>query len=236
MEAFDEFKKAGFKFFESAPYEFPDPKGLIDANIVGLKTKESVYGPVYSKKVVKYALEFISEKTGERAAENVENLDQLAELLLSIASKYPTPYCAIVYADVRVEVELQGEVGAATRIGEMGYWRRTFTGDPMEKGVDVERILTDMRKVAVDLKLSPKDFGYKVNSDGTTDLLLPNCYYKDACRRAFSENILRRMDGRGQCPVVSSLCQYLKMASGYDWDYDLLEFDKPHCLSKIYML
>ncbi|MBS7248699.1 MAG: hypothetical protein KIH04_10530 [Candidatus Freyarchaeota archaeon] len=230
----ENFRMNGYKIL-NAPHGFPDTKNLIEANIVGVKSKASIYGPVYSKKVISYALNFISDKTGEGVSEKIETLEQLAEYLLSKTDKYPTSYCSIVYADIKTEVELQGEVGAATRIGEMGWWRG-FKGDPAERNVNVEKLLLDVYNASISLKLCPKEFGYKVNSDGTADLLLPSCYYKDACLRAFSENILRRVDGRMMCPVVSSLCQFFKFSSGYDWDYDLIEFNKPHCIAKAYML
>lgn len=230
----ENFRMEGYKIL-NAPYELPDAKGLIEANVIGVKSKESIYGPVYSKRVISYTLNFISDKTGEGASEKIETLEQLVEYLLSKTDRYPTPYCAIVYADIKTEVELQGEVGAATRIGEMGWWRK-FKGNPAERNLNVEKLVLDVYNASISLKLSPKEFGYRVNSDGTADFLIPSCYYKDACRRAFSENILRRVDGRMMCPIVSSLCQFFKFSSGYDWDYDLLEFDKPYCIVKTYML
>jgi hypothetical protein len=85
------------------------------------------------------------------------------------------------------------------------------------------------------MKLSPKEFGYKKNEDGSLDIILPNCYYKEVCQQAFKENLLKRLNGKMHCSIGSTMCQYLKMVTSYEWDYDCLEFDKPHCITRCYM-
>ncbi|MEX2705196.1 MAG: hypothetical protein Q6352_008045 [Candidatus Freyrarchaeum guaymaensis] len=59
--------------------------------MIGVKEQENLLGPVFSARVIEYALRFLSGKIGGDPPESVENLDQLAEYLVSIADRYPTP-------------------------------------------------------------------------------------------------------------------------------------------------
>ncbi|MEX2705197.1 MAG: hypothetical protein Q6352_008050 [Candidatus Freyrarchaeum guaymaensis] len=48
------------------------------------------------------------------------------------------------------------------------------------------------------------------------DFLIPECFHKDGCRLAFKEGLLSRPDGRMQCIIISFLCQYFKLFTGYE--------------------
>jgi len=227
---------SGFKMFK-APYEFPDSKSLIGAIMIGVKEQENVLGPVFSARVIEYALQFLSGKIGGAPPESIENLDQLAEYLVSIADRYPTPNSALIYAQAKAENDLQGRVGATSRFGEIGFRKRFVEESNVEKkNIDLEGVIVNLVQTAIDAKFSPKEFGYRVNENETVDFLIPECFHKDGCRLAFKEGLLSRPDGRMQCSIISFLCQYFKLFTGYEWDYDCLEFDKPHCKLGSYML
>nr|MDO8082940.1 hypothetical protein [Candidatus Freyarchaeota archaeon] len=229
-----ELKLSDFKMFK-APYELPDSRAVIGAQIVGIREQEKLFGTVYSFRLIKYALQFEARKIGEEPTEDIKTLDQLAEYLVSKSDKYPTPNCVLMCAQLKVENELQGRTGAATRVGEMGF-HRTFVKSQSgeERNVDLDDVISNLVQTAFTLKLGPKEFGYKKNEDGSLDLLFPTCYYKDGCRQALDDNLLNRPDGRMQCAVGSTLCQFLKLVTGYEWDYDCLEFDKPRCIARCY--
>lgn len=229
-----ELKISDFKIF-TAPYELPDPQAVIGAQIVGIKEQQKLFGTVYSFRLIKYALQFEAQKIGEEPPQDIRTLDQLAEYLVSKADKYPTPNCVLMCAQLKVENEFQGRTGAATRVGEMGFHRKfakSQSGE--EQNVDLDAIISNLVKTAIEMKLSPKEFGYKKNKDESLDLLFPNCYYKDGCRQAHDYNLLNRPDGRMQCAIGSTLCQFLKLVTGYEWDYESLEFDKPYCVARCY--
>nr|MDO8082941.1 hypothetical protein [Candidatus Freyarchaeota archaeon] len=227
----------GFKMLENAPYELPDPKAIIGAHIVGIREQEKIFGPVFSTRLIKHALKFVAQKIGEEPPQNIKTLDQLAEYLISKIDKYPTPYCAIMYAQYKTENFFQGQTGAAIRVAEMGFHRKfgkSQIGE--ERNVDLDDIMSKLRQTSIALKLSPKEFGYKTNEDESVDWILPNCYYRDGCQQAFDDGLLKRPDGRLHCNLGSSLCQYFKVVTGYEWDYDCLEFDKPQCIIRYYIV
>lgn len=232
-----EFKISDFKIFEKAPYEIPDPRRFIELALKGLREVEKTYGPIFTVRFIKYALWFIAQKIGENPTQDIKTLDQLAEYLISISDKYLTPYCACTYAQVRTEYELQGRAGAGTRIEVMDISRNVAkVQDSKVKDFDVDDALLKGRQIGVAMKIIPSEMGYKKNEDGSVDILLPKCPFMDGCKLTFEEGFLKRPDERVRCNVSEGLCQYFKIFSGYEWDYDLLEFDKPHCITRLFMI
>jgi hypothetical protein len=221
--------------FEKAPYTLPDAKALIQAQLDGIKAQEKVFGPVFTVRIIASTVEFMNHKTVDPPVEEVKTLDQMAKYLLSKVSVYPTPYCAVMYAQHKVESDLQGKSGAISRIGDMG-WQRNFAKSQDVKGktVDFDKIVPDLRKASVMMKLSPSEFGYRKNECGGVDFIIPECFYLDGCQQAFKEGLLSRPDGRTQCDLGSSLCQFFKMATSCEYDYDLMEAYKPRCMIRYY--
>ncbi|MFB0561208.1 MAG: hypothetical protein ACETWM_08330 [Candidatus Lokiarchaeia archaeon] len=59
-----DYKISDFKMFE-APYELPDSRGVIEAQIFAIKEQEKLlYGPAYTNRLIKYALQFESQRIG----------------------------------------------------------------------------------------------------------------------------------------------------------------------------
>ena len=225
-----------FKMFEDAPYELPEPKALIGVILGGLKEEEKIYGPVFTSRFIKYAQEFIAQKTGETPPEGISSLEQLAEYLESTTDKYAYPWCALIYAHVLSEVEFHGHTGAATKLLEIGASKVVAKKSFEQRGVDVDEIMVKLRETTLAGKVSPKKLGYKKNQDDSFDILWPECYYLDACRILNERGVLKRPDGRPRCGITAFVCQFFKMVTGYEWDYDSLEAHKPHCVTRCYMI
>ena len=109
-------KISDFKMFDRAPYEHIDANIFTKIIVHGIQEEASMYGPVFTTRMIKYTLQFMTQKLGEKPPEDIKTLDQLAEYTISKADKYPTPYCAISYGQIRTENELQGQTGAGTRL------------------------------------------------------------------------------------------------------------------------
>jgi len=229
-----EHENSSFKMFK-APYELPDARAVVGAQIVGIREQENLFGPAYTTRLIKYALQYEAKRIGEEPPEDIKTLDQLVEYLISKSDKYRTPNCVVMCAQLKAENDFQGQTGAATRVGEMGFHRGFVESRSGEEiNVDLDEVISNLVQTAFEMKLGPKEFGYKTNEDGSLDLFFPNCYYKDGCRQSLDDNLLNRPDGRMQCSIGSTMCQYLKLVTGHEWDYDCLEFDKPHCIARCY--
>ncbi|MEM2145098.1 MAG: hypothetical protein QW279_07040 [Candidatus Jordarchaeaceae archaeon] len=226
-----------FKMFGEDLRDLFDPKAFTELIMAGIKGEEKIYGPVFTTQIIKYALDFSAQKIEEKPPEDIKTLDQLKEYLFSKADKYP-PYLIVTYAQIKTENLFQGRTGAGTRIEMMNLSRNGLqkTGYKVVGNLDIDSILSRINQLSVQMKIVTCS-GYKKNEDGSLDILVPNCHILEACKLAASEGLLKRMDGRARCGVIGEfLGQSLKIATGNDWDYNVLEAHKPHCLVKVYMI
>lgn len=230
------YKLSDFKMLEKAPYELPDTKLLTDLVIEGYKSVEKTFGPVYTTNFIKHALRFVKRKVGEEPTQEIKTLDQLKEYLVSLADKYRFPYCAAVYAQFNVENFFEGRIGAASM--EVGH---TFTKD-VEKAdsiedlnIDIDGILEKYRKDTIQTMMAHHEMGYRKNGDGSIHIIYPTCYLKEACKLAYEEGLAKRRDGTIQCGIMQYNCQYLKLVTGYNWDFKLVEYFEPHCVAHCFM-
>jgi hypothetical protein len=86
------------------------------------------------------------------------------------------------------------------------------------------------------MKVSPKEWGYKINKDTSVELAFPKCPLGDGCRMAYDQNLLKRPDGGLRCGVTNFVCGYLGLSTAYIWDYRFLERSESHCIVKCFIL
>nr|MDO8080512.1 hypothetical protein [Candidatus Freyarchaeota archaeon] len=235
-----EYKITDFKMFEKAPYEKPDFKAVIELHMRGPKERERLYGPAFTAEFIKYTLQAVAKQTGEEPPEDIKTLDQLKEYLISKSEKLPTPpYYIIIWAQYVTDKKFEGSLAAGTRIMYKGLTQKIAesNGDTrLPKNVDIYQILFKLRQLAVDMKIAPIEFGYKDNGDGTIYVINGGCYFFEGCQMSLEHGLLKQSNGRISCGVVTIICQYLKMATNIEWDYDLLKFDKQNCIAKCFTL
>ncbi|MGQ9723518.1 MAG: hypothetical protein ACUVXA_19610 [Candidatus Jordarchaeum sp.] len=232
-----DFNISDFKMFEEAPCVQPDTRAITELVMNGVKAQENMYGPVFTAKVIDYALRLISSQIGEEKPD-IKTLDQLTEYLLSKEGKFP-PYWVVLWAQFKTEKKFEGHRGAGTRLMDRGISRRVMeSNDDLRSDlikIDVENVLSKLRRATIEMKVAPLQMGYKENEDGSIDVLFQDCYFLDACRLALNEGLLKRADGRMVCGVFALVCQYLKKATDREWDYTISIFDKPNCVARCFM-
>jgi hypothetical protein len=223
----------GFKMSEKAPYEVPPARPFTEFLIKGIKEVEKLYGSVFTIRFIKYALRFLAQKVGEEPPKNIETLEQLAEYAISKSEVYPTPYAMVTYAQAKTENEFQGYSGAGTTMEMVALSKDAAEGSNIkDKNVDMDDIIMKLSQFLTAVKYSPKEWGYRINVDGSVDIVVPKCYLMDGCRMAYNENLLKRRDGKMRCGIIHFVCGYFKLATGYVWDYDFLEYRESHCILK----
>ncbi len=220
---------------EAAPNLQPDMRAITQLITDGVKAQENVYGPVFTAKVIDYALRLVSKQIGEEKPEGITNLDQLAEYLLSKECKLP-PHWILLWAVFKTEKKFEGYQGAGMRLMDMGISRKVMESTIDLEGdlSDVGSVLSKLRRSTIEMKVAPLKMGYKENEDGSISVLHQDCYFLDACQLALNEGLLKRADGRMVCGVFSLVRQYLKRATGREWDYTISIFDKPNCVAKFF--
>ena len=231
-----ETKFSDFKMFEKAPYDIPDQKVHMNAQLISFREIEKLYGPVFATLLIKYALQFIAQRIGEKPPEDIKTLDQLVNYLLSKTDKYPLPINACCYAQLKAENELQGQTGTTQRVTTTDFQRKHGKSSISEEiNINLDDIMSKLYQLGIDMKLGPKELGYRTSGNEILDLLLPDCFHRDICRQALKENLVTRTNGTMYCILGVSMCQFFKMATSYEWDYELLEFDKPQCIIRYYI-
>jgi hypothetical protein len=237
VEKVTEIKLSEFKMCEPAPYEQPDPRTLIPLIIQTEKAVEKTYGPVFTIRFIKYTLQCVAQKTGNEPPYDIKTLDELGTYLITLSDKYPTCYSLMTYAGAKTENDLQGQVGAGTRFVMIDVSRNIAKGSNLtrERNVDLDDLVSKFRQAIVAPKLSPREMGYRKNEDGSVDILWPDCNFKEGCKLAFDAGLSKRPDGRQSCASGAFLIQFFKLATGYEWDYDVLESYKPYCIHRCYM-
>nr|MDO8082148.1 hypothetical protein [Candidatus Freyarchaeota archaeon] len=232
-----ELKISDFKMFEKIPTTEPELGSYTALAVQALGAEENIYGPVFTTRLIKHALRYIAQKFGEKTPEDIKTLSQLGEYLITLSEKHHTAYQTFLYAQFKTENEFQGQSGAAARIASVGFHKGTEKKPNVEeRKVDLDNLLSTYRQTMIAMKVATQELGYKKNRDGSVDVIWPTCYFLDLCQSIFEEGLSKRPDGRLQCCHSLAMTQFFKLATGYDWDYDLLETYKPHCIARAYMI
>lgn len=222
-----------YKMLDKAPYGNPDSRALTELIVRGIKAQEKIYGPVFSAKVIGYATRLIAKQKGEEPAQEIKDLDQLAEYLLSKLDKMP-PYWVVLWAQFVTEKKLEGARGVGSRVMDIAMFEKLM-GNVVRgaENVDIDGTLSDYRRIMLESKIAPRKMGYKKNYDGSLNILYQDCYFLDACNIALhDEDILKRRNGRMAYGFFGSVCLFLKKVTGSEWEYRIIVFEKPNCLAR----
>lgn len=226
-----------YKMLDEAPYENPDPKALTEVIIRSIKAQEIIYGPVFTAKVINYSTRLIAKQKGEEPVQDIKDLEQLSEYLLSKSDKMP-PYWILLWAQFVTEKKLEGSRGVGTRVMDTAMFEKLMENvTSVAKNVEVGELLSDYRRIMIESKIAPRKMGYKKNEDESVNILYQDCYFLDACNIALhDEDILKRRNGRMVCGFYAGVCLFLKKATGLEWEYRILLFEKPNCLARCFPL
>lgn len=229
----------GYKMLEKAPYAQADPKACTELVFVGAKDVERLYGPAFTAEVIKYATKAVASKTGEEPPQDIKTLGQLTDYLVSVSGKLHTPpYFLAHWALYVTEKKLEGSLGAGYRMATRGQFSKVLSTDGNEKlsEMDLDRVLAKMRKLAVDMKVAPLEFGYRKNKDGSIEIFHGGCAYLEGCRMSQSDALLHRPDGRMSCGNSAFVVQFLKASTGCEWDHTIVEFGKSYCITRLFIV
>jgi hypothetical protein len=225
--------------FEKAPYAQADPRACTELVITGAKDVEKLYGPAFTAEVIKYALAAAASKIGAEPPQDVKTLNQLTDYLVSKSDKLGTPpYFLAHWAIYVTEKKLEGSLGAGYRMATKGQFTKVLSTDGNEKlsEMDLDRVLSKLRKLAVDMKVAPLEFGYKKNKDGSIEVFQSGCPYLEGCRMSRNDALINRPDGRMSCGTSAFIVHFLKASTNCEWDHTVVEFDKPYCITKLFII
>ncbi|MEM2146053.1 MAG: hypothetical protein QW279_11880, partial [Candidatus Jordarchaeaceae archaeon] len=192
--------------------------------------------------LIKYALKAVAKLCSVEPPKDIKTLDELAEYIISTSDKYP-PYYIVIWAQFVTENKLEGHLGAGERVMDMGIADRMMKlGKDLKSEVvkvgkgDLGRVIEKCYKTGIEVKIAPLQMGYKINEDGSIDVLHYGCFLFDGCQISTDSGLTKRPDGRQVCGFASFECWCLREATGRDWDYTLKVFEKPYCVAKCYIV
>jgi len=190
-----------------------------------------IFGPVYKRFIVKYALNFESEMLDEEPPDGIEDLEQLNNYLLSKLEKYPKSYCAIVYGMSKADQLLQGGSGTA-RTASFVILRRILedsgvlnqfigsTDDLYEALVKTEELFVSMNAGL------PGGVKFQKMIDGKVRLTIRDCPFVDACEKMRFEG-LWRPDGTPECYALTRSVVIAEIVTGKKFDYRVEDINPP---------
>jgi hypothetical protein len=160
--------------------------------------------------------------------------------LLSNSEKLPVPpYFLLLWAQFVTDKKFEGSLAVGTQIVYKGATKRATESERdinVLQNIGVDQSLAKLRQLAVDMKVAPREFGYRKNADGSVDVIHGGCHFYEGCQMSLEQGLLKRPDGRTACGTTVFVCQFLKISTKYEWDYTILEFGKSHCVVKCFMI
>lgn len=216
----------------------PDKKIYVHLLKGAAEETAKVYGPIFPKMVIRYALDFEAKKLKEEPPENIQGLDDLANYLIQNLDKYPNGHCAIIYGIVKAESKLQGATGAASRgsafsaikgiLDHSGVLNSVIgtTEDPFE-AVDKFGEISKKVKTAY-----PERF-IRAGEDRIIKILDERCPFRDACTAYVKEGITRIIGGVG-CASMATHVAVVEIITKKKFDYKLEKSSEHECRGIIF--
>ncbi|MEM2146761.1 MAG: hypothetical protein QW279_15465 [Candidatus Jordarchaeaceae archaeon] len=232
-----EVEHSDFKMLEKANYQKADFNKLVEIYMRAAKEKEKNFGSTYSTTFLKNALRAISVLTSKEALQEIKTLDQLEEYLISKANELKMPpYYIVVWTHFVTDKKFGATPeDLAQFMFKYIVQRLANNGFNIEKQkIEIDQFLSKFRKLAVDIKIAPLEFGYRKNSDGSIDIYHKDCHFFEGCERIWETHLLTKSDGRAICGVVQIIIHFLKAATGKEWDQAILEFGRTGCIARCF--
>lgn len=215
-----------------------EPDSQISVLFVKSAVEETakLYGPIFTRMVSEYTLQFEAEKLKEKPPENIQGLDQVTNYILANLDKYPKGYCSLMYAIGKAESQLQGSTGSGAKRSAYSAMKSIIKASGMLNSIigtteEVFEALTKFEEIGKMVKTAiPLRFIGGKNNDVT--MVTDKCPYKDACR-AFVREGISRMVG-AECINIICHAAVSEIVTKKQFDYRLDEFDKPECKGRIF--
>ncbi len=218
-------------------------KEIFDPDIVAMfiasavRVIEALFGPAFTKMISKYALEFESEKTGEKPPENIENIDEVIKYITECRDKYPRVYNCLIYGIAKAEKIFEGSTASGAKNLAYNAIKKIIEDSGLLNEVkgkipNIYKALVRYIEIADIVKAtSPQQV---VNeSEKVIFEEMEGCTWKDACKAMTKEGITR-ISGDQECVVLIANSAALSLVSGKPVDYKLEKFDNPTCKGRIF--
>lgn len=214
-----------------------DPDVITAFISAAIKVIDSLFGPAFTRIISRYALEFESEKTGEKPPENIPNIDEVVNYITECREKYPRFYNCLIYGIAKAEKMFEGSTASGAKNLAYNAIRKIIEDSGLLNEVkgkipNIYEALIRYVEIADGLKATSPQRIVK-ESEKVIIEEMEGCPWKDACKAMDREGITR-MTGDQECVVLIANSAALSLVSGKPIDYKLEIFDKPNCKGRIF--
>lgn len=214
-----------------------DPDVIAAFISAAIKVIDSLFGPAFTRMIIRYALEFESEKTGEKPPENIQNIEEVVQYITELREKYPRFYNCLIYGIAKAEKLFEGSTASGAKNLAYNAIRKIIEDSGLLNEVKgkipkIYEALIRYVEIADSLKATTPQ---RIVNESEKVILqeMKGCPWKDACKAMVKEGITR-MTGGYECVVLIANSAALSLVSGKPVDYKLDIFDKPKCVGRIF--
>ncbi|MEM3586700.1 MAG: hypothetical protein QXO71_05185, partial [Candidatus Jordarchaeaceae archaeon] len=201
-----------------------------------VKEMEKIYGPLFTRMVAEYALEFEAKKLKEEPPPKIQGLDQVTNYIIANLDRYPRGYCALFYGIAKTEKNLEGSLGSGSRRAVYNAMKAIIESSGVFNSIigSTEDLFEAAAKASELMKANNIGISVRwIRSENALVMVVPDCPYKDACREYVNEGISRMVGGL-ECTTLNSQSVISEVITKKRFDFKLDEFDKPECRGRVF--
>jgi hypothetical protein len=215
----------------------PDSQTIVLVGKTAVEETAKLYGPIFTRMASEYALKFEAEKLKERPPENIRDLEAVTNYIIANLGRYPQGYNSLIYGIGKADSKLQGSTGIGARRAAYSAIKSILessgllnsiigtTEDAFEAIYKAEELNKEI-KTAVPAR-------YIRGENNQVIVIVPNCYYKDACN-AFVKEGISRIVGGSECIYLIVTNAEAEIITKKQFDYRIDEFGKSECRGRIF--
>ena len=197
-----------------------------------------LYGPIFTRMVSNYALEFEAEKLREEPPENIQGLEDVINYILANLDRYPQGYCSLVYGIAKAESKLQGSTGAGSKRSAFHAMKSILESSGLVNGLigstkDAFEAIDKFEELSKTVKTAYPERFIREENGQVTMVVDDRCPFRDACMAFVNEGISRMVGGE-ECVSLITHVAVTEIITKKHFDYRLDEFDTPECRGRIF--
>jgi hypothetical protein len=187
--------------------------------------------------VSEYALQFEAEKLKEKPPQNIQGLDQVTDYINANLNRYPRGYCSLLYGIAKADSKFWGSTGAGARRAAYSAMKSIFESSGLLNNM-IGKTKDSMEAIYLNEKMNKElktasPARYIRGENNQVIVVVPNCFYMDACAAIVKEGI-SRMIGGSECVFLIVTTVGVEIVTEKHLDYRLDKFKEDECRGKIF--
>ncbi|MBS7251786.1 MAG: hypothetical protein KIH08_14530 [Candidatus Freyarchaeota archaeon] len=215
----------------------PDGQTITFVAKTAVEETAKLYGPIFTRMVSEYALQFLAEKLGESPPNDVRGLEAVTNYILGNLDRYPRGFNSLIYGIAKAENKLQGSTGAGARRAAYSAIKTILESSGLLSSIvgttkDVFEAIYKAEEINKEIKTAVSGH-YIRGGNNQVVVVVPNCSWRDACIALVDEGISRLVGG-SECIFLIVTNAEAEIITKKHLDYKIDEFGKSECRGRIF--